>query len=405
MSARNDEIRLLLLAMLGENVPVDCALMEGLEASERSRLATMARQHRLEPLLHRNLGRNRHWTVPDSLKARWARAFRRSAMRALACERLLAEIAERLKAANIPCAALKGAWLAHHAYPHPALRPMRDIDILVSPDHANAAFDLLKDHGFVERNLSEPSIEHALAHGKHLPGLVSPKDTISIEIHHRLFAPNAARDSEVLATADVLSRCKQMEPGGIAYPTANDMLLHLIVHAVYEHRLCNGPLLLADVAFLLRKSEIAWDRLWQEADRGGWIDGCRLVFALVQHYHGVRVEMPLAMARPPTEVIRSAALILLQDHAQRGKIDLLAALGAEPGVFGKIKLVLRRARPRPHALAAFAGVPTTQRTPWLLYPGWLASRMRLAVKVLMKNEQRADMHRARLLKCWLKTEP
>ena len=406
MSARSDNIRLLLLDMLAGDGRADCRTMAGLAPPEWRALAAMARQHRLEPLLHRNLEASPQWPVPEEIRQSWQRGFRRNAYRALACQRVIGQIARHLDASGVPYAALKGAWLASHAYSHPALRPLRDIDILVPIDRAKTVFELLLAQGFVPRNPSEPSPDRALSRGKHLPELISPSDAISVEIHHRLLTPDLSRDERVLATGDVLSaRIIETSPAGsIAYLAPTEMLLHLIVHAVYEHGLCNGPLVLTDIAGLLGTAEVDWDRFWTMAELGGWSDGCSLLLELAGQYHALQVPRPATLAPPPRSVLRVAALMMLQDHAQRGRIELAASLGAAPGVVAKLKIAARRICPDRHALAAFARRPNDGQLPWLHYPAWLFSRLRLAAGVLMAEQQRSDILRARALKTWLETE-
>ena len=405
MSARNDDIRLLLLAMLAEGSRVDCAIMGGLGPDEWASVSAMARQHRLEPLLHRHLDSNPQWPVPSDIRRRWQRSYRRSACRALASERVISRIAARFDQAGIPHAALKGAWLARHAYAHPALRPLRDIDILVPARCAMAAFDLLRREGFVPRNSSEPTPEYALVHGKHLPGLVWPADNVSIEIHHRLFTPSIAGVEVALATDDVLSRrvVAISNAGSIAYLDPTDTLLHLAVHSVYEHELCNGPLVLTDVALLLGKAEVDWDRLWREAARGGWADGCNLLLAAVERYHRVCIPRPRSITPPPESLVQTAALLMLQDHQRRGRVALLSSLGAMSGLSATLRLAASRARPEGHSLAGFAGIPAARGGSWALYPHWLASRFRLTLAALADKATRADIGRARVVKHWLGT--
>jgi len=283
---------------------------------------------------------------------------------------------------------------------------LRDIDILVPLDRVEAAFDLLRAQGFVPRNPSGPQPEYALSHGKHLPGLLSPNDAISVEIHHRLLTPDPSRDGRVLATDDVLRNriLITSEGGSIAYLAPTETLLHLIIHAVYEHGLCNGPLVLTDIASLLDRTAVDWDRFWAMAERGGWSDGCRLLLGLAGNYHAVPTPQPATLAPPPEAVLRVAALLMLQEHAQRGRIELLASLGAAPGFLAKLTMAARRAWPERHALAAFAGLASDGRSPWLHYPAWLVSRLRLAAGVFSAEQQRADMLRAQALKFWLGTE-
>jgi len=101
MSARSDEIRFLLLDMLVGERCADCETMGRLAPSEWCALAAMARQHRLEPLLYRNLEASPQWPVPEDIRRRWRRAFRRNAFRALASERVIRQIAAQLDASRI----------------------------------------------------------------------------------------------------------------------------------------------------------------------------------------------------------------------------------------------------------------------------------------------------------------
>jgi hypothetical protein len=162
-------------------------------------------------------------------------------------------------------------------------------------------------------------------------------------------------------------------------------------------------LVLTDIAGLLGKAAVDWDRFWAMAERGGWSDGCGLMLGLARAYHAVQVPQPATLAPPPETVLRMAALLMLQDHAQRGRIELLASLGAAPGLLAKLTMAARRAWPERHALAAFAGLASDGGPAWLYYPAWLASRLRLAAGALMAKQQRADMLRAQALKFWLGT--
>ena len=200
-----DALKSILLAMLGEIHPVDLDLMAQFGEAEWSAIAVMSRQHRLGPLLdHRLKTRGKDWPVPNSIRQAWQRSYRRSALRALASRRVLHDIAILLDGAAIPHAVLKGLWLAWHVYDHPALRPVRDIDIIVARDHALGSYRTLTRAGFMPRNPHGPSPELALASGKHLPALMSPDRGITLEIHHRLLTPSACRVAPALDTPGTL---------------------------------------------------------------------------------------------------------------------------------------------------------------------------------------------------------
>ena len=109
-----------------------------LEDADWSALSRMARHHRLQPLLHHRMAAQ---DVPTAVRTAWLSAYRRSARRLLMMEAVLGDVQGMLDAAGVGHAFLKGAWLARHVWPHPALRPMRGIDVLVDPDQLLAAWD------------------------------------------------------------------------------------------------------------------------------------------------------------------------------------------------------------------------------------------------------------------------
>ncbi len=78
---------------------------------------------------------------------------------------------------------IKGAALCQSLYRDPALRPMRDIDILFHPGEVDAAQDLLRRAGYRQSTASIPPDHH------HLPSLNKTVDgvQICIELHRGLY--------------------------------------------------------------------------------------------------------------------------------------------------------------------------------------------------------------------------
>jgi hypothetical protein len=401
-----DALKSLLLAMLGETYPVDLDLMAQLGEAEWSAIGVMSRQHRLGPLLdHRLKARGKDWPVPNTIRHAWLRSYRRSALRALASRRVLHDIANSLDGAAIPHAVLKGLWLAWHVYDHPALRPVRDIDVIVAREHALAANRALLRAGFMPRNPHGPSPELALVSSKHLPALMSPDRKIIIEIHHRLLTPSACRAAPVLDTPGLLARRIAVSGDGpsMACLSPTDALLHLIIHAAYEHCFCNGPLVLTDIALLLRGATIDWGRFWADAEAGGWANGCCLTLALVEHYHASSVIPRLeGYTPPPAPIMKLAALMMLQDDDQRGDVDLLSQFGGARSPWAMLGLAARRAIPARHTLASFVSRPPQSSFLWLAYPAWLASRSKSLASNLATRDLRQEVARARQIKQWLR---
>lgn len=76
---------------------------------------------------------------------------------------------------NIPCVIIKGAAAAM-AYPHPTLRSMGDVDVLVKRVDFEKAAELMEANGY--------SLEHEKNEDHHHYGYT--KDKLSFELHWRL---------------------------------------------------------------------------------------------------------------------------------------------------------------------------------------------------------------------------
>lgn len=94
-------------------------------------VARLAEAESLAPALGFGLARCRDDAVPGAVAARLAERFRQALARHVVMSRDLATLLRALGEASIPVIPLKGAFLAETVYPHPAARPMSDVDVLV----------------------------------------------------------------------------------------------------------------------------------------------------------------------------------------------------------------------------------------------------------------------------------
>ena len=294
-------------------------------------LGAMARLHRLEPLLHFRHSENP--AIPQSLRDQWRDAHRRAAMVALAQRADLEDCSALLAGQGFAPVALKGAFLAAHAYPEPALRPMRDLDLLVPQEQVLPAYRALMAAGYAPFEPPKiPLAEHARLEA-HMPPLAMPRGSV-LELHARIsdldgrleYATPAGNEAGVIARA--------IELDGIRYPAPTDMLAHLVIHAVYGHRFDCGPLLLSDVHYLVARHPLDWTAFWTAARAGAWHDGARLVIELVRRYHGANAvpHHPAEPAPPPAAIVDLARDLLVQDWERKLYPRLLAT--AMTGGFG-----------------------------------------------------------------------
>lgn len=95
-------------------------------------------------------------------------------------QRLLVDVVQSFNRAGVDHLVLKGAALAHLVYSRPALRPMRDLDILVARRDAARALDVLHQLGCA---LSKSPVRQRRHH--HLPAAVCRREglPVAIEVH------------------------------------------------------------------------------------------------------------------------------------------------------------------------------------------------------------------------------
>ena len=307
----------------------------------------MAAQHRMRPQLHALHGENA--AVPAPVRSLWHSDWRAAALAAMPVKADLLHTVQLLREGGIEPLVLKGGWLAWHAYAHPALRPMRDLDLLVPEPRILDAVDLLRAEGYTWDEEPDLPVTELIRFDKSLPGLIAPRGT-AIELHLHAWHPNGRLDYPSPDPDDEGMFARAIKGlDALSYPSPGDMLAHLIIHAAYSHRLDCGPLLLADIAVLLDTAPIDWPGFWARTDCEGWRGGARLVLDLVRRWRP-SVTVDLAADPGPTTpaaLIDAAADLMLPDMAQRESASFLATVmaGGPAAVWRRMTRRVRVATP------------------------------------------------------------
>jgi len=231
------------------------------------RVAEIAWQHRVAPILFSTLGRGVRG-IPKAPLRRLERAYLATAARNAFLFRGLGQILEALAAEGIPAIPLKGAMLADTAYPERALRPMNDIDLLVSEQDLDRTelglrrIGLELTHDVEEKRDLKRRHHHWVFRGPILSG-------IPVEVHWLLDPPGSPFrvDTAALWQRAVPTRIAGVDALGLS---PEDLLLHLCTHAA-RHRFNGGLLFLVDVAAAIRHygDRIDWARLATRAAEWG----------------------------------------------------------------------------------------------------------------------------------------
>lgn len=299
-------------------------------------LSQMAQLHRLGPLLHHTHGKTAG--VPEQVRAEWLDSYRAARLAAMALDADLTDCVALLETNGFTPVALKGAFLARHAYPDPALRPMRDLDLLLPREQVLPAYRLLLASRYVQPDAAKIPLEEVARLEQHMPALMMPRGSV-LELHTRVseltgrleYATPHGNEAALIARSVVVD--------GVRYPEPTDMLAHLVTHAVYGHRFDCGPLLLSDVRYLVARHAIDWQRFWADAHSGKWERGAALVIALVRAYHGAdAVPASTDEPSPPDpQTLDLARDLLLQDYQAKKFARFAATI-----LTGGWRYVLRR---------------------------------------------------------------
>ena len=173
----------------------------------------------------------------------------------------LTEVLSAFAQARIPVIVLKGAALAELVYQNIALRPMRDLDLLVRREDLNAADDLLHTLHYVP-NESARSREWYRQNHHHLAPYLAPDRSLVLELHHHIIPATALVDIPI---SDLWQRARPAKiasmPALILAP--EDLLLHICLHASLVNNFAGMLRALCDVAETIRRyrEKIDWTQL------------------------------------------------------------------------------------------------------------------------------------------------
>lgn len=387
------------LALLGG---LPGALPQPPDAAQWAQIDAMAEQHRLCPLLFARARENPYWQVPPQILARWEEIHRESALSAMLHRAALRDLTEILDDAGIPFIALKGARLAWKDYPEPAQRPLRDIDLLVAEEMVEPAFACLIAAGLVMPDADEAARLAAAEHEKHLPPMWFARRDVQVELHTRLtdlphkhgYLMPQLDSRVVMARAEAV-----LGPEYPRVPASDDMLAHLMIHALYNHRLDCGPLILADVFYLIKTGGINWPRFWQNARSQGWARGAMLLIQLTERRFGpVGVDLPGDVRAAPEAVLAAAEESMLQDFETRDHVEAMTDIFAARSLRAMGAALMARIRPGEAALVQEGdGESRAGRMTWLF-----RRLARLFARLGNGRAHREAMHATHMMR-WLQS--
>lgn len=271
--------------------------------------------YRLLPLLHGNLARLGY---EHPLMPKLAGIYRRSWCEAQIRQRQLADPLALLARADIPVMLSKGIVLGLHYYASPGMRPMSDVDVIVPPDRALEALEILHGQGW---SMLPDVKKHWGARWKDMMLLVTGaglehRDGGQLDLQWRLVHESLHKNAE----RDFWSNAVPISVDGqrVLRPSATDLLFHVIIHGMRPNEF--PPIRwIADAAMILRKEGdvIDWDRMYRTADR------MQVRFRLgraLAYLHNV-LQVPLPQKVVATADVRPSLLERLEARADSALVD------------------------------------------------------------------------------------
>jgi hypothetical protein len=209
----------------------DIAIRDAVEKlNDWHRFLWLADRHRVAGLVYKALASAQTEppaAVTEALSTRTQRILRRHL--ALLSESV--RLQRALETASISCLTLKGVGLAQLAYGALSAKDTRDIDLLVSPDRAEAALHILQREGYA---LSYPAAELSDAQSRAVfryareVQLLNPSKGLRVELQWRL-----TKNPLLLAGVDVHSATQSVAvSGGVSIRTLapDNLFAYLCVH-------------------------------------------------------------------------------------------------------------------------------------------------------------------------------
>jgi len=208
------------------------------------------KSHRLGPLFSRKLPGT--LPIPNRLREKWENEYQRQLARAVLSGDCLREVLNLFARRGIETIVLKGGQLAETNYPHPALRPADDIDLLIRPGDARAAAAELDSAGFRLQEKSATANKY-----------LYPDTEVFLEVHSDLQTPVRRNPAFAIRIEDfwrgsIPARIAEAETR-ILSPEIN--LLYLAAHL--SHHSFSRLIWFYDLFLIIEKSgkEIDWEKL------------------------------------------------------------------------------------------------------------------------------------------------
>ena len=371
--AKTSDIQMLFLATLNPTPQKSTAKkLHQLDPAEWDILVQNAtKQHVLTLFFARLQALDVTALIPSHLHTKMQQQYQQVTLQNLAIYRELRLINEKMQAANTPIIVLKGAYLATAVYPQISQRAVGDLDILVPEDNVMQVVDLMHELGWQEMQPFSLEAMRKLRH--HLPEFVKQGVHFPVEIHWNIVRP---RDDIAISPDELWQQTARASLAGtesMAFPP-HLQLLHLALHAAYNHQFAFDLRSLCDIAQVIdqQAEEIDWNLFAEKAIAWQWQRGVYLTLKLVQTFWDTAVPShiltKLQPEQMPNNLVELAQQQLLWGRRNNfGITDNFSQLKGNKSVLGKTRFVLSFIFPTRVFLSSRYGVPSRSAKVWIYY--------------------------------------
>ena len=318
MTDFRSRVNLALAQSLGPDSPPEFDF----DSSEWDALWISARDHCLVPYLHKRwLESKAVGALPPDIAGRFAAGRHDNTERNRRLLLLLNEIMSALREHGIATLVSKGLPLAQTYYGDLGLRVLYDLDLVVGPEDACGAFDVLRRIGY-EPYLSgrgnEPGgpLWRPREYDWDPEGVSDPDSPVMVELHTRPWEPRW-HGFKLECRLDLRRGKRVAEIGGVTVdvPAEEPLLVHLAVHYACNVLECSARLMhLLDIVLLLRQrgSELDWETVLGFV-RGDRLEPfCFVALDLARRTGGCRI--PGEVWKPLRDATPSAIVRWLELH-------------------------------------------------------------------------------------------
>ena len=259
---------------------------EAMDEADWDEISRLAQELGVAPLLY---SRVQDRPIPPSALQKLRTAYTHTAMHNTRVYHFLGQALDALSEANVPVILLKGAHLAKCVYGNIAVRPMGDVDVLVTPDKGLTAARVVESLGY---KAVCAATREWITKRHHLPHFTNEAG-ITLEVHAGPRFVNLRGPISDEEFAGLWERARDAEIDGrrVSALSPEDEILYLCLHASTADgfRVDLRPIL--DIAQVVERyaDEIDWDAFIARARKWGYLRAACFTLRLAEMWAGAKL--------------------------------------------------------------------------------------------------------------------